>query len=279
MLGKRSESRTSYRPGNVPTIGKKSNGGSRGKKASGWSIGTLSRNQASGIDHDNELGDEHLEHEIKMLQLRSKGWGPYATTFEIDDGATASGRTTAVGDDKINYVTTMTSTEMGKAYTTVTTTESRDNVVSRNVPEYALPMPSSMSVPPTSPRLGVPVNNSWEFQLAALDVGNALGGIPEGRNHHLSLPTPVDTTQYHANHNSIVVDPAEWKTSNSPTACEKLRLGSRQQQQRASDSDTEGQGWPDDEGLLGSPAAPGKRGKARDEDEENVFGDHMRVDR
>lgn len=282
VLGRRSESRTGYRPNNPPTIGKKSIGGSRGKKASGWSIGTLSRNQPSAVDNSNELGDEHLEHQIKMLQLRSKGWGPYATTFEIDDGATnESGRSTAAGDDKMNY-TTMTSTGMGKAYTTVTTTESRDNIASpHNVPGYALPMPSSMSTT-TTPRVGTaagygsPPNNSWEFQLAALDVGNALG------DGHISLPSPIDTTNHHASHQSVVLDPAEWKTSNSPSASEKLRLESRQQQ-RASDNESGGEGqegaWLDDEVLLSSPAAPGKTRTAntQHEDVENVFGDHMRV--
>jgi len=241
------------------------------KKGSAWSMASLSRGLQSRTDRENDTSDEQLEKEIAALQKRNQGWGPYSTTFEIDDGTASyksAGGFGSEGSDKglqggKNCMTTVTSTELGKAHTTVTTSESREDLP-YHVPEYALPMPVNSSAP-TSPRPLLSSMNTaaWDFQLPSIDLGDLLG---RQGNHNLnhtatasvpppalttptseafqSAPTSADREQRRTNHNSVVLDPHEWKTSNSPTASEEERVSGHGEERSES---RVGKSWLEDE--------------------------------
>ena len=289
------------------------------KGGSAWSMASLSRGFQSRTDHENETSDEQLEREIAQLQKRNQGWGPYSTTFEIDDGTASSKsaggfgsqgedrRAHGQGRDGKKYMTTVTSTELGKAHTTVTTSESREDLPC-HVPEYALPMPPTESNPPRSPRpvLSTMTTASWDFQLPTIDLGDLLGrqAAQTHSNFHtqtntnsttdtatthtaLTAPTyePADTARNstgqssdrdreknRTNHHSVVLDPHEWKTSNSPTASEEEEKGSGHGlEHRDSGERSEsrvGQSWLEDEemgtgGLLELAGPPHPVGGGR----------------
>jgi len=251
------------------------------KGGSAWSMASLSRGLQSRTDRENDTSDEQLEREIAQLQKRNQGWGPYSTTFEIDDGTSSyksAGGFGSEGPERSlqggkNYMTTVTSTELGKAHTTVTTSESREDLP-YHVPEYALPMPPTGSSQPGSPRpvLSTMTTAAWDFQLPTIDLGDLLGrqAVQSQTQAHtqtttttthpaLTTPTseafesaPNSTTQSsnreknRTNHNSVVLDPHEWKTSNSPTASEEER-GSGHGGERS--ESRVGQSWLEDEEM------------------------------
>jgi hypothetical protein len=222
------------------------------QKASVWSMASQSRHTASGSrqNHGEEVADEQLALEIRHLQLRDRGWGPYSTTFEVDEtssgnsshgdvrwskldvgGSDSELRRSAEKSFKHDTKATdshYTTTELGKAVTVVTTTEHRDETPP--VPQHALLMSlqstSPFNDPPMSPRLANPASKSWHFELRTIDTRDSL---EEHNAREIARPVSAGlstTLSSRSNHNSVVLNPFEWRTSNSPVASETSKHAS-----------------------------------------------------